>query len=442
MIENKALDKLRETSASDNMYIVGGAVRDYLLGLPCDDIDIVVTMSFAELTRVLEPLATRMTTEAVGGVNAVIKAVIEGTELDFALARSEVSTGGAHKDFSISTNATLKDDLGRRDLTINAIAMKLNGDLIDPFNGVRDLNERIARPVTVAFSEDPLRVLRAGRFIARFDLKGTQELFSVCRTLTPDGLPKERLGKEIVKVFKQAPRPRIFFEFLEQVGWLELIAPELQALRRVPQDPKHHPEGDALTHTLATIDAAPQGDVRARLTMMLHDLGKLTTTVKNKHGRWSAPGHEEASLHLGALLLQRLGMLSEVGGKMIRQIALLVELHMLHSQGNISDRKLKQRVRRLHDAGLTFEDLAIVCTADKSGRPPLPAGEPESITDMRRRVASFTESNDFDLIVTGRDLIAVGLEPGPSFKVILDRARDLQDAGVLSKDNWREVLGV
>lgn len=438
------IEKLRTLSAARYMYLVGGYVRDTLLGIPSDDIDIVVTnLSFTELRDALKPIADKMTSDTVGGVNAVIKAVIDGHEVDFALARTESSTGNRHKDFRIDVGATLKEDLRRRDLTINAMAMTFDGTLIDPFNGRADLLNKVARAVSAeTFSDDPLRVVRAARFIARYDLTSDSNLESLCATLSPDSLPRERISKEIVKVFKQARRPSAFFNFLERVGWLGVIAPELQALRGVPQDEIHHPEGDVLNHTLATIDAARCGDTLTRITMLGHDLGKVSTTVLNKHGRWSAPRHDIASVPIAARLYERLGLVSEVGDKTLKQALLLIELHMLHSVPAIGDKKLKQRVRRLHNIGLTFDDLARVCTADKSGRPPLPTGEPSSITQMRERVKAFSASDEFTPIVTGRDLIAVGLTPGPAFKTILHKAQDLQDAGQLTRDNWTRVLGL
>lgn len=434
---------IQDLPLTEKMYYVGGFVRDELLGIPNDDVDIVVEgMNFETLKSILEPVANRMTAEAVGGTNAVIKAVIGGIEYDFALARTETKVGEGHKGFTLQTGVGILEDLRRRDLTINAIARNVaTGQIYDPFNGESDIQNGIARPVSEAFAEDPLRVVRAARFIARFGLQADPSLIRISRRLSPDSLPKERFGIEIVKLFKQATRPSLAFRFLETVGWLHRIAPELAELRGIPQNPTYHPEGDALEHTLHTIDAAAQGDVLTRLTMMVHDLGKAETTIM-RNGNWSAPGHEKASVPLAEKLLNRLGLMSEVGRKTLKQVYLLTELHMLHAKASIGDTKLKRRVRKLHDLDLTFDDLAKVCTADASGRPPLPIGEPTSITDMRQRIEDFGGQESFKPIVTGHDLIQIGLEPGPQFGRILKQAQDLQDSGQLTRDNWQTVLGV
>jgi len=427
-----------------NLYYVGGCVRDEILGIPCDDIDIAVeNCNFNTLVEYLTPFSSHITKEAVGGSLAVVKAVIDNQEYDFALCRGEKKIGNKHQDFEVIFNASILDDLLRRDLTINAIAKNvLTGELIDPYGGLRDLKNRIARPVSAAFAEDPLRVLRAARFISRFNLTPTQELIDMCKSLNSDNLPAERFGMELYKAMKQAVKPSMFFNFIYEVGW-DNIFPELYDLKGIPQDPTHHPEGDAYSHTMHCIDAA--NDYFTRIVMMCHDLGKsVTTTIHPVTGKIQAIGHEDDSVPLADIMLSRV-MLEAAPGfggrKEIDKILVLVEMHMLHTSKSIKDKKLAHKADKLFKAGLTFNDLVKAMKADESGRPPI-VPDFTFINDMNDRVSSMMAQGRFIPIVNSRLLMERGIQPGPKMGQLIKEAYKLQLSGGLNQDNWFKVLSI
>jgi len=445
---NKKLKQIAQTAKEQfniNMFFVGGCVRDELLNVPCDDIDIAVENgTFEQLKSVISQFTSDFTEEPVGNTFAVIKANIDGFELDFALCRTERSSGSLHQDFDISLNATIEEDLARRDIRINAIAKNvMTGDILDPFNGIGNLLDKIADYCTLAFAEDPLRVLRVARFIARFDLTPTQRLVDLCRTLSPKDISAERFGGELWKMAKQAKTPSKFFNFLRTVGWLSQVFPELENLFGIPQSAKWHPEGCAYTHTMHCIDATT--DPFYRMVLMCHDLGKATTTALNKRGDWSAYGHEFASVGLSKKMLGRVKLESAEGfggSKSIDRLLILVEKHMVGHTANMKDHKLIKLVRDLHKLGLDFQDLVNVCIADSSGRPPLPTGITPTLIKLQERVDAFEERGIFTPIVTGKKLLEVGVKQGVEMGKLIQKAQGMQDTGKLTEENWKILLKV
>ncbi len=227
------LKKIATEFAKHNIqcFFVGGCVRDEILGQPCDDIDIcLVGVTRKEIVMEILSQFTEDIAEEVGNLFPVWIANIQGLgKIDFALARSEKKCGEGHRAFSVSTNSiSITDDLLRRDLTINAIAKNvLTEEIVDPFGGLSDLMDRIARPVSAAFAEDELRVIRAARFISRFELTPDQSLIDLCKGLNPDTISNERIGQELKKVLIQGKNLNSFFSFLKEVNWLNQIFPEL-----------------------------------------------------------------------------------------------------------------------------------------------------------------------------------------------------------------------
>jgi len=201
-------------------YYVGGCVRDELLGIESEDIDIcLVGATKDQVMSVLGqfPFVLSVAQE-VGSSFPVWIADIEGFgKVDFALARGEKKTGTTRQDFECTTDAiTIEQDLLRRDLTINSIAKNvLTGQLVDPYGGVQHLLDKVAHPTSEAFAEDSLRVLRAARFCSRYDLKPSQSLIDMCRSLKPTDISNERVGMELYKTMKQAVTPSIFFKTLQ-----------------------------------------------------------------------------------------------------------------------------------------------------------------------------------------------------------------------------------
>jgi tRNA nucleotidyltransferase (CCA-adding enzyme) len=417
-------------------YFVGGCVRDSLLGVDCDDIDIcLVGASGASVVE--ETLSLFGKSERVGAKFPVwILDGPGGQKIDFALARREKKAGGTRKDFSLAfgPEVSIGDDLSRRDLTVNAVAQRVSdGEIIDPFSGVDDLNKRIARPVSPAFSEDTLRVIRAARFCARFGLAPSAELAAVCRGLRPTDISPERVGAELDKTLKlkQCPTPSVFFRLLKDWGWLGYHFPEVEALIGVQQDPGHHPEGDAFEHTMHCLDAAQTPLIRA--AMLCHDLGKASTTVF-ENGKWRAPGHDKAGVAPALAMLERVKLWDK---KRHEQIALLVEAHMFHILPEFSRKSVARMSKRLGSAGLSFADLAEVCRCDLAGRPPLPA--PDAV-DIGQHWLEDIEAKGTARIVTGKMLIAEGFKPGKEMGAMLDRLEGLQMEGVLDEGNWRDFI--
>lgn len=284
------------------VYSVGGAVRDELLGLPVKDRDFVVVGS---TPSEMQALGYR----PVGKDFPVF--LHPKTHEEYALARTERKTAPGYKGFQIhaSPEVTLEEDLARRDFTMNAIAKDESGQLVDPYHGLEDIQAKIIRHVSPAFSEDPVRILRAARFAARFtEFSVASETMSLMREMVAagevDALVAERVWQELAKGLMEA-KPSRMFELLRECGALQRIMPELDRLWGVPQPPQHHPEIDTGVHVMMVIDyAASQGfSLAVRFAALTHDLGKGTTPkeILPRH-----LGHEERSVHLLKDLSKRL----------------------------------------------------------------------------------------------------------------------------------------
>jgi len=283
-------------------FIVGGAVRDKLLGLPQQDRDHVVVGATPE--QMLE-----LGFNPVGKDFPVFLHPV--THEEYALARTERKTAPGYKGFAFyaAPDVTLEDDLIRRDLTINAMAMTDDGRLIDPFDGQDDLRLRILRHVSPAFEEDPVRILRVARFAARLtDFSIAPETKALMRKMVElgevDALVPERVWQEIARGVMEAKPSRMFL-VLRECGALARILPELDALWGVPQPVRHHPEVDTGVHTMMAVDyaAAKTFPLPVRMAALLHDLGKGTTPPHEWPHHY---GHESRGAHLAGQVCRRL----------------------------------------------------------------------------------------------------------------------------------------
>jgi len=302
------------------IYLVGGAVRDRLLGLPVKDRDWVVVGATPEAM-------TALGYKIVGADFPVF--LHPETKEEYALARTERKSGQGYKGFTVyaGPDVTLEQDLARRDLTINAMAEDAAGRLIDLFDGAADLKRGILRHVAPAFAEDPLRVLRVARFAARFGYPVAHETQALMRTLVEAGeietLVAERVWSELERALGEK-QPVRFFEVLRECGALQRLLPELDALFGVPQPPGHHPEIDTGVHTFMVLAQAAclSADVRVRFAALLHDLGKGTTPASEwpKH-----VGHEEHGIALVRNICNRLRVPNE-----FRDLAVLVARYHTH----------------------------------------------------------------------------------------------------------------
>ncbi len=288
-------------------YMVGGAVRDALLGLPVNDHDWVVVGATPE----------QMVNEGYLPVGRDFPVFLHPeTREEYALARTERKTGRGYHGFAFHAEpgVTLEEDLARRDLTINAMAQDGEGRLIDPFGGQIDLRARVLRHVTEAFREDPVRILRLARFAARFaDFGVAPETMELMRGMVQageaDALVPERVWQELARGLMEH-RPSRMFEVLRECGALERLLPEVDRLWGVPQRPEYHPEVDSGVHLMMVLDmsARLQANLPVRFACLTHDLGKGTTpeSVLPRH-----IGHEERSARLLKKVAQRLRVPTE-----------------------------------------------------------------------------------------------------------------------------------
>jgi tRNA nucleotidyltransferase (CCA-adding enzyme) len=347
------------------IYLVGGAVRDNLLGLPVTERDYVVVGSEAQTLLDLGY-------QPVGRDFPVF--LHPKTKEEYALARIERKQGQGYTGFACyaAPDVTLEQDLLRRDLTINAIAQDQAGQLHDPYGGISDLNDRILRHVSPAFSEDPLRVLRVARFAARFHHLGftiAPETRELMQQLSCSGelhhLTPERVWKELEKVLAQR-NPQIFFEILRDCGALNVLLPEVDALFGVPARPDWHPEVDTGVHVMMALREASlrSDELAVRFATLCHDLGKAQTPydVLPSH-----QGHGERGLPLIRDLCQRLKVPNDC-----RDLALLVsELHSLvHTALQLRPATMLKLFDRL-DVWRKPErlpQLLLCCQADFHGR--------------------------------------------------------------------------
>jgi len=428
--------------------LAGGCVRDWLMGRHPKDFDIEVQgVSFDELRTVLSPFGA---TDVVGQSFGVIKLRLGASEYDFSLPRRESKTGQGHRGFRVSPDPDLSDAdaAARRDFTINAITCDpFTGELFDPHGGQRDLAAKILRHTSPAFVEDPLRVLRAFQFAARFDFTLAPETAALCRSIvgTFAELPVERIWSEWDKWATQSLKPSRGLAVLKETGWLAHF-PELAALHGTPQDPEWHPEGDAFIHTAHCCDAlvnlpawrdAPPARRRLLLFAVLaHDFGKPATTRQaEKHGRlrWVSPGHESAGGPLVETFLNRIGATRAL----IDSVRPLVVLHMVHHSGNgeFSDSMVRRLARKLHPA--TIDDLSAVMMADSLGRPPLHSPDTHALIEKlrARSYALDLQKTSPQPVLLGRHLLSTGLSAGPSFKTILDTAFEAQLDGAFHDES-------
>jgi tRNA nucleotidyltransferase (CCA-adding enzyme) len=394
------------------VFLVGGAVRDGLLDIPHRERDwVVVGGTPAEL----EVLGYRQ----VGASFPVFLHPETGEE--YALARTERKQGHGYHGFAVDFHpgVTLEEDLKRRDLTINAMARDEQGELIDPYGGQRDLENRILRHVSPAFSEDPLRVMRVARFAARFaDLgfvvhESTMELM---RQMTDAGelehLAPERTWSEIAGAMA-TPQPGVFVEVLRQCGALAVIMPEVDRLFGVPQPRKYHPEIDTGVHVKMTMDLAAREGWGPEVTfaLLLHDVGKGLTPDRQLPAH---PGHEASGIPLVEAVCERIRAPNAWRDLAIRVCALHLRAHRLMQARPKSVLRLIEEADLLRRPEL-LRDFARACEADYRGRKGL---ESRSYPQGQRLARALEAA----LTVRAGNLDTKGLS-GPEVGEMLRKAR-------------------
>lgn len=407
---------------------VGGAVRDFLMDSRIKDLD--VEIFGLPLERVEEILGSFGNVKKMGKSFGVL--LIRGLDIDFSLPRRDSKSGKGHRGFVVFFDPGMSDAEAarRRDLTVNAIAVDLEtGALIDPADGRADIDRRLLRAVDPdTFIDDPLRVYRIAQFAARFAFDVDLATVELAASMTPEGLPRERIFGEFEKLLLRGVEPSRGIEFLRDCGWIRYF-PELQAIIDVPQDPEWHPEGDVWIHTNQALDKAVEyrsgdrlRDLKLMFAVLCHDIGKAVAT-REERGRLRSPGHEPEGAALAEAFMARLTRHQEL----IDGVVTLVGEHLkpaLLEKGKISSRAVRRLSLRLAPSA-DIRLLVQVARADHLSRPgydSFPAGG--KLLEKAEELA--LQDSAEKPILMGRHLIAAGLEPGPEFRVLLARAFDIQ----------------
>jgi tRNA nucleotidyltransferase (CCA-adding enzyme) len=422
--------------AGGRAMVVGGFVRDRVLGLESKDLDLEVYGLSSDRLQVL--LARFGPVETVGESFTVYKI----GAIDVALPRRESKVAPGHRGFEVRGDPfmPLDEAARRRDFTINAIAWDpIEDRYLDPFAGREDLEKRLLRVVDPrTFGDDSLRVLRAVQFAGRFDLHLDEATRALCQSIPLDDLPAERVWGEIEKLLLASPQPSIGFRVALDLGVVARLMPEMAALVGCAQEPDWHPEGDVWTHTLMVVDETRRriddldrsGKVALMLGAVCHDFGKPATTAF-LDGRIRSYNHEDAGVAPTLLLLDRLNVHSIDGVDVRRQIVGLVAHHLKPGMwfkarepvGDGAFRRLAQKV--------DLEWLARLATADCVGR--TGAFDCSAMEWFLARARTLgVEHRPPKPLLLGRHLLELGLSPGPRMGTILRAVYELQLDGTVT----------
>jgi tRNA nucleotidyltransferase (CCA-adding enzyme) len=411
--------------AGGRALLVGGCVRDRLLGRGVKDWD--VEVYGVEPSRLRELLGRFGRVNVVGEAFTVYKL---GHDLDVSLPRRERKTGRGHRAFYIEgdPHMSFEEAARRRDFTVNAVLEDpLTGEVIDPFGGRADMEAKLLRAVSPeTFVEDSLRVLRAAQFAARFGFKVEEKTAELCRSIDLTDLPAERVWGELEKILLAAAQPSVGLRWLDRLNVTPQLFPELATLKGVEQEPDWHPEGDVLTHTLLVCDRARESvedlDYPRRVTLMLaalcHDFGKPSTT-EFVEGRTRSRGHDEAGVAPTLAFLDRLKLFTLDGYDVRAQVAALVREHLkpgefYRKREEVTDGAFRRLARRCE-----LELLYRVAKADSLGRN-APWVPPEKWFDAAAQEWFIGRARELSIerkppapILLGRHLLEMGLKPSP-----------------------------
>ena len=412
--------------AGGRALLVGGCVRDALMGVAPKDWDLEIYGVAPERLREL--------LDRFGSVNVVGEAFTVyklGLDLDVSLPRRERKAGRGHRGFVIEGDPSMSfaEASRRRDFTINAILQDpLTDEIIDPFDGRRDLEQGVLRAVSAdTFGEDSLRVLRAAQFAARFEFRVAPETVELCRAIDLSDLPAERIWGELEKLLLRARQPSIGLGWLRALGVLEKLFPEINAMIDVPQDPEWHPEGDVFVHTRLTLDRARElidelgypRQVTVMLAALAHDFGKPATT-EFIDGRLRSRGHEAAGVAPAESFLTRINIHTIDGYDVRKQVISLVREHLkpgefFKKRDEVGEGAFRRLARRCEP-----DLLYRVAKADSLGRnaPWVPR---EKWYDAEAQEWFIQRARELDVeqrppepLLLGRHLLALGVEPGPA----------------------------
>ena len=440
-ISDIALSKIIANKVSEyggKAYYVGGYVRDRLLNLDNKDIDIEVHgISPKDLESILDNVGKRIEIGESFGIYS-----LKGHNIDIAMPRKEISKGLGHKDFDIIVDPYIGTYKAakRRDFTINSIYEDiLSNEIIDHFNGVDDLNNKIIRYVNEeSFKEDPLRVLRACQFASRFNFKISKETKEICKKIDISKLSKERIEGELKKALLKANKPSIFFKNLRYMNQLDYWFKELKDLIGVNQNPKYHAEGDVWNHTMLVLDEGAKLKDEAKepymfmLSCLVHDFGKSVST-KVINGIIRSIGHEYEGIQLTKNFIKRITNENKVLGYTTNMTKLHMKpLVLINASSSI------KAFNKMFDESIEPHDLIYLSICDNLGRKK--DGEYVPTKDILFKHFDIYLEYMSRPYVTGKDLIELGIEPNKNFKEALDFAHKLRLVGVNKEQTLKETI--
>lgn len=430
------------------IYAVGGAVRDSLISQSAKDDDYLVTgLSFTQLKEILSKTGKVALVGKSFGVLKWTSFDNSNLVIDLALPRKEKSTGIGHQDFTVTFDPHLpvEEDLKRRDFTINAIACNVRTkEYIDPFNGRQDLRHKKLRQVfPQAFEEDPLRLIRAVQFAARFELQieeltwtAMQKHAALIKTVSP-----ERIIEELRKLFL-ATKPSLGFDLMLASGLMHYVLPEIEALVGVQQDKM--PGDDVYRHTMRVVDAAANdslldhpGDLEVMLAALFHDCGKPATRRYDKaKDRIVFYSHQVVSARLARQWMRKMRVTTI--GVNPQHVNALIFNHMFETKSYFTDRAIRRFVNKVGQ-DLIYKLLDLRLADNRGGKHP---NSVKGVEKMRRRVREELEKKPpfgtQDLAITGHDLMEMGFEEGPGIgKVLKELVEIVLDE---PEKNHREAL--
>ena len=431
---------LRAKELGGRAMLVGGCVRDGLLGIPSADIDCEV---YGLAPDALRALAAQFGDVDDSGEKYGIFA-LSGAGIDLAVPRTERRTGPHHGDFEVLPDPTLSFEkaASRRDFTVNAILRDaLTGEIVDPFGGQADLKNHILRAVPGAgFEEDPLRVLRGAQFAARYDLTVDEATMEKMRRMPTDALSPARVMSETKKALMQSARPEVYFDILRRAGTLEVWFKELAALIGVRQNPKYHPEGDAYVHTMLVLRAAAemreaaQKPLNLMLAALVHDLGKAATTTQDQNGNYHSYEHEVAGVPILYTMLTRIG----AGKDLLAYCANMCRLHM-RTHTCFYNHSREGRTNLLFDESVCPHDLVLLAVCDAMGKGGRTEKSDEEERFLTERLAVYEKALSMPM-PSGDMLIARGMKPGRGMAQALNEARRLMLCGAKLEDALSQTI--
>lgn len=478
----KKIFNLLETAGATEIFVVGGFVRDQILKIPNKDMDIeVYGLSYSEIAQAL---SSCFRVDLVGQCFGVLKI---DNEIDISLPRKESKSGRGHKGFDVHSDPSLslEEAFARRDFTINAIGMRRDGSFYDPFDGIGDLRRGILRATSQAFKDDPLRVLRGIQFCARFGFDMDSQTILYCRELFSEfpTLSEERIYEEWTKWALKGKWMQKSLHLLRETGWIKAF-PELDALIDCPQNPCWHPEGDVFVHTslvceeLAHIlreqffELSEEDRTVLMFAALGHDFGKAVTTHKDEQGIIRSLGHAEAGVPLIRQFLERMKAPHRIVAKVLPLVREHMSLMNLKQSERPSPKMVRRLACRLEPANIKLWTL--LCQSDARGcfaperhyqqeSSPFDQSDlkwpkqPESLktqskdilTAKRQKITKrkirFRADLWFELaqelevaesqpqpLIRGRDLIQLGVRPGPEMGQMLQKIFDAQLDGLIS----------